>query len=55
MGQTKTILIFEANIFVFLADDLFVVTNNGDIIKSKTDKNPCRIVNTWKCDNPRGR
>lgn len=34
-------------------DELFVVTNNGDIIKSKTDKNPCRIINTWKCENPR--
>lgn len=58
-GDVITTLLLDSRVGVVDAayaieyDDLFVVTNNGDIIKSKTDKNPCRIVNTWKCDNPR--
>ncbi|XP_071172379.1 WD repeat-containing protein 97-like isoform X3 [Mytilus edulis] len=58
-GDVITTLLLDSKVGVVDAaysieyDDLFVVTNNGDIIKSKTDTNPCRIINTWKCQNPK--
>ncbi|KAK3741975.1 hypothetical protein RRG08_024721 [Elysia crispata] len=33
-------------------DTLFALLGNGDIVKSRTDQNPCHIVARWKCTNP---
>ncbi|GFN75135.1 WD repeat-containing protein kiaa1875-like isoform x3 [Plakobranchus ocellatus] len=39
--------------YAIAEDTLFALLGNGDIVKSRTDQNPCQIVSRWKCDNPR--
>ena len=31
---------------------MFCVVASGDILKVRTDTNPCRIVDTWPCQDP---
>ena len=31
---------------------MFCVQGNGNILKVRTDTNPCRIAKEWKCKNP---
>lgn len=38
----------------FFSEKLFVVLNNGDILKCSTKTNPMSIEKTWKIQNPRG-
>lgn len=37
---------------VFVIETMFCVLSSGDILKVRTDKNPCRVVKTWKCEDP---
>ncbi|GFS24658.1 WD repeat-containing protein KIAA1875-like isoform X3 [Elysia marginata] len=39
--------------YAIAEDTLFALLGNGDIVKSRTDQNPCQIVARWKCNSPR--
>ena len=37
---------------IFFTETMFTVMNNGDILKVKTNRNPCQIMSEWKCPDP---
>merc|ERR1719239_1458350 len=39
--------------YAIAENTMFTLLSNGDIIKCRTDQNPCNIVSRWTCKNPR--
>ncbi|WAR11385.1 WDR97-like protein [Mya arenaria] len=57
-GHVITTLLLSPNrglidvAYAIESETMFCVLANGDILKVRTDTNPCRVVNNWRCNEP---